>query len=229
MITLEPTQSLRLTGGIASKRWSPKSPAQLWWKNTTRIWVGWIFLTHCLHCIGSKSDQRSGTTGWCSTFWIWSSWPHGCSTEEIVKVLAWEIMNIWSCIPSNPTLLKPYAKVERAWSARKVAPVPQLLVSMRKRGEKDPLLQFQSLMCAWMPQPTGWLWLKRRGDARYQGAQVHQKPSAGNVMFTSVLHPPATAFWGFTQNRKSEYALSKREALIQTISKKPHKHTFTHT
>ncbi len=123
-----------------------------------------------------KSDQRSGTTGWCSTFWIWSSWPHGCSTEEIVKVLAWERMNIWSCIPSNPTLLKPYAKVERAWSARKVAPVPQLLVSMRKRGENDPLLQFQSLMCAWMPQPTGWLWLKRRGDARVPGCTGTPKP-----------------------------------------------------
>ncbi len=31
-------------------------------------------------------------------------------------------------------------KWKEAWSARKVAPVPQLLVSMRKRGEKDPLL-----------------------------------------------------------------------------------------
>uniref|UniRef100_A0A3B3B6R0 Dual specificity protein phosphatase n=1 Tax=Oryzias melastigma TaxID=30732 RepID=A0A3B3B6R0_ORYME len=41
-----------------------------------------------------------------------------------------------------------------------------------------------------MPQPTGWSWMKRKGDARYQDAKVHQKPSAKNVTSTSVSHPP---------------------------------------
>ncbi|XP_033971608.1 piggyBac transposable element-derived protein 3-like [Trematomus bernacchii] len=36
-------------------------------------------------------------------------------------------------------------------------------------------------------------WMKRRGDARYPGAQAHPKPSARNVMCTSASHPQATA------------------------------------
>lgn len=60
----------------------------------------------------------------------------------------------------------------------------------RRRGPATPI---PVPMCAWTPLPTGWSWMKRRGDARYQDAKVHLKPSAENVMSTSISHPPTTA------------------------------------
>lgn len=60
------------------------------------------------------------------------------------RVYLWEPERVWrqwhekdkqSFIPSSHISLK-CRKVERIWSARKVVPVPQLLVNMRRRGEK---------------------------------------------------------------------------------------------
>ncbi|KAA8578243.1 hypothetical protein FQN60_018606, partial [Etheostoma spectabile] len=47
-----------------------------------------------------------------------------------------------------------------------------------KSGEEDPLHPFRSQMCVWTRQPTGWSYVRRKGDARFQDAMVHLKPSA---------------------------------------------------
>ncbi|KAA8577585.1 hypothetical protein FQN60_007074, partial [Etheostoma spectabile] len=50
-----------------------------------------------------------------------------------------------------------------------------LYVQVRRR---DPLHPFRSQMCVWTQQPTGWSCVRRKGDARFQNAMVHLKPSA---------------------------------------------------
>lgn len=67
---------------------------------------------------------------------------------------------------------------------------------------------------------NGHLIVKRKGDSRYQGAQVHQKPSTGKCVdqlcFTSTSNCISNE-----QNLKSENAF-KKNSLIQTITNNPH-------
>ncbi|CAI5644706.1 unnamed protein product [Oreochromis niloticus] len=58
-------------------------------------------------------------------------------------------------LPSNLTLQRASACVEKAWRRREVVPASPLLAHMRRRGRKDAQLPFQSKMSAWIKQPTG--------------------------------------------------------------------------